>query len=97
MYKKKNTLLYPEAVISLLKLLKRKEGHCLILSPVLGLLLSVLVRLPWSLLAGAAALRLPADSAELSLPENPGSRLGLQIVQSLLPDHDCPLVGYVVL
>ena len=73
-------------------LLKRKEGHCLFLSPVLGLLLSVLARLLWSLLAGAAALRFPADSAELSLQENPGSR----IVQSLLSDHDCPLVGYVV-
>ena len=77
-------------------LLKRKEGHCLFLSPVLELLLSVLARLPWSLLAGVAVLRFPADSAELSLPENPGSRLGLQNVQSLVPDHDCPLVGNVV-
>ena len=68
---KKPALLRPDAVISLLILTRRKEGHCPSLVPALGLLLTEPVGWLWLLPAVVAVLRFPTDSVGLSFPENP--------------------------
>ena len=52
--------------------IRRKEGHCLSLTPGLELPLTELARWPWSLPVGVEVLWLPADSAGLSDREKAG-------------------------
>ena len=71
-------------------LIRRKEGHCPLLSPTLELPLTELALLLWPLLAGAVFLWLPAGSAGLSDPEN------MDYFQHQFLLVDCPLLQHPV-